>query len=64
MVEFTVPAHASASRTIAITIPRSLYQQNERCGITADVTADGAYLGQIAESVVDMCSPTSLRVTL
>jgi len=28
------------------------------------VVADGVHLGQIAEAVVDMCSPTDLRVTL
>jgi hypothetical protein len=62
--EFTVPPYASASGTMEVTIPRSVYRQNERRAIAADVVADGVHLGQITEAVVDLCSPTNLRVTL
>lgn len=63
-IHFTVPANASASHPMEITIPHSAYRQDERRAIAADVVADGVHLGQIAEAVVDMCSPTDLRVTL
>jgi hypothetical protein len=63
-IHFTVPANASASHPMEITISHSAYRQDERRAIAADVVADGVHLGQIAEAVVDMCSPTDLRVTL
>jgi glyoxylase-like metal-dependent hydrolase (beta-lactamase superfamily II) len=63
-VELSLPARSSASRRINITIPRSAYKAGERRAIAADVLANGVHLGQIAESVIDMCDITSLRVTL
>ena len=61
---FTVPARSSLSHSVAINIPRSEYKPGHRRAIALDVLARGIHLGQIAEAVVDMVEPETLRITL
>jgi glyoxylase-like metal-dependent hydrolase (beta-lactamase superfamily II) len=63
-IELTVPPRSTGSHTVEVRIPRSAYKLGERRAIVADVLANGVHLGQIAESVIDMCDAGSLRATL
>ncbi|HWR15006.1 MAG TPA: MBL fold metallo-hydrolase [Terriglobales bacterium] len=62
--ELQVAPRSLGKQAVQIRIPRSVYQLGHRRAIVADVLANGVHLGQIAEAVVDMCDPTSPRVTL
>jgi hypothetical protein len=53
-VRLTVPAGGTAAGRILLTVPADWSGHNGRCAIAADVIADGVYLGQIAEAVVDV----------
>jgi glyoxylase-like metal-dependent hydrolase (beta-lactamase superfamily II) len=54
VAKFEVPANSKASSTVAVTLPKDWTARNTRFAIAADVVADGKYLGQITEAVVDM----------
>jgi len=54
IAKFEVPANSKGSSTVAVTLPRNWAAQSPRFAIAADVVADGKYLGQITEAVVDM----------
>jgi hypothetical protein len=54
VLAFEVPANTSAARPVTIGIPRDWTAPAPRFAIAADVMADGKYLGQITEAVVDM----------
>jgi len=54
IAKFEVPANSKGSSTIAVTLPRNWAAHSPRFAIAADVVADGKYLGQITEAVVDM----------
>ncbi len=49
-----VPAKGKASTKVAISIPAGWSGRYERVAIAADVMADGKYVGQVAEAVVDL----------
>src|SRR4051812_6530847 len=63
-IELHVAPRSSGRHEIHIKIPRSAYRTGERRAIAADVLVNGVHVGQIAESVIDMCDPASLRATL
>ncbi|UWZ86818.1 MBL fold metallo-hydrolase [Occallatibacter riparius] len=63
-LRFMVAAHSVASHPVTITIPRSAYKRGRRRAIAVDVMVNGAHLGQLAEAVVDMSEPDSLRISL
>ncbi len=54
VVKFEVPANATAQHPVSIAIPKSWTPRAPRLAIAADVAADGKYLGEITEAVVDM----------
>jgi glyoxylase-like metal-dependent hydrolase (beta-lactamase superfamily II) len=54
MVKFEVPANAKGSRPFHITVPKDWSAPAPRFAIAADVMADGKYLGQITEAVVEV----------
>lgn len=56
-VRLTVEPKGTASAPIEMTIPAGWSGQSQRTAIAADVIANGRYLGQIAEAVVDVRSP-------
>jgi glyoxylase-like metal-dependent hydrolase (beta-lactamase superfamily II) len=49
-----VPARSKSAQTFYITIPRDWQAPSPRFAIAADVRANGKYLGQITEAVVEM----------
>jgi hypothetical protein len=51
---FTVAPDGSAKTSVSIHIPNSFHDTHGRLAIAADVLADGKYLGQIAEAVIDV----------
>jgi glyoxylase-like metal-dependent hydrolase (beta-lactamase superfamily II) len=53
-VTLTVPAGGDASGGFTLTIPDSWDRAKPRVALAADVMADGQYLGEIAEGVVDV----------
>ncbi len=53
VLRFEVPARASGAHPLNVIVPRSWQAPAPRFAITADVVADGKYLGQITEAVVD-----------
>lgn len=55
-VHLRVPAAGTATAHVSMTVPLDWPGPNERRAIAADVIADGVYLGQIAEAVVDIRS--------
>jgi hypothetical protein len=55
-VKLTVAAIDSNRATLQMTIPENWHGPAERQAIAADVIANGRYLGQIAEAVVDIRS--------
>jgi glyoxylase-like metal-dependent hydrolase (beta-lactamase superfamily II) len=63
-VALKVPPRSTGAQAVQVKIPRSAYRSGERRAIAADVFANGVHLGQIAESIVDMCDSTSPRITL
>lgn len=63
-IAISVPPRSAVSHALQIKIPRSAYRLGERQAIAADVLANGVHLGQIAESVIDMCDSSSPRITL
>lgn len=52
--KLTVAPHAIGKASASITIPEDFRAKESRVAFAADVLADGRYLGQIAEAVVDM----------
>ncbi len=53
-ISLSVDAKSSASTKASITIPTAWTDPLSRVAIALDVLADGKYLGQIAEAVVDI----------
>ena len=51
---FEVPAKSHAHQSFTITVPKNWEAPAPRVAIAADVRADGKYLGQITEAVVDL----------
>ncbi len=51
---FSVRAGQTAATSISITIPADFRNMRSRIAIAADVLADGKYLGQIAEAVIEV----------
>jgi hypothetical protein len=58
-VNLKVPARGTNVTSVEITIPLDWRGPNARRAVAADVIADGIYLGQIAEAVVDVRSADS-----
>ncbi len=54
VVKLEAPAQGKASRAVEVTIPRGWVAPCPRLAIAADVMADGKYLGQITEAVVEV----------
>jgi hypothetical protein len=54
VVKMEVPANGSAAKPFNIAIPKDWAVPSPRFAIAADVMADGKYLGQITEAVVEM----------
>jgi hypothetical protein len=55
-VNFNVPARGTNVASVEMTVPLEWRGLNTRRAIAADVIADGVYLGQITEAVVDVRS--------
>ena len=53
-VRLDVPPRETASAKVMITVPPDYPASMVRTAVAADVTADGKYLGQIAEAVVEV----------
>ncbi|MFB3920732.1 MAG: MBL fold metallo-hydrolase [Terriglobia bacterium] len=53
-VALTIPAGEDASGGFTLTIPDSWDRAKPRVALAADIRADGQYLGEIAEGVVDL----------
>jgi glyoxylase-like metal-dependent hydrolase (beta-lactamase superfamily II) len=53
-VKVSAPAGGKASQTFQLTIPRTWQAPAPRLALAADVLANGRYLGQITEAVVEM----------
>lgn len=53
-LSFEVPARGKTKRSFTLTIPRDWTAPAPRFAIAADVMADGKYLGQITEAVVEV----------
>ncbi len=54
VLKFEAPANGTAARPVEITVPRAWEPRAPRFAIAADVMADGRYLGQITEAVVEV----------
>jgi hypothetical protein len=54
VLTFQAPANRQTSKTFQITLPKDWQAPAPRFAIAADVMADGKYLGQITEAVVEM----------
>ncbi len=55
IVKLTVPANGGARESFEMTVPAGWNRAaHPRVAIAADVEADGQYLGEIAEGVVDI----------
>jgi glyoxylase-like metal-dependent hydrolase (beta-lactamase superfamily II) len=54
VLRFEIPANGSKAAAFEIGLPRDWAAPAPRFAIAADVMADGRYLGQITEAVVDM----------
>ena len=57
IVRMEIPAGASASQPVEITIPKGWAAPGPRFAIAADVVRDRKYLGQITEAVVEIVEP-------
>jgi glyoxylase-like metal-dependent hydrolase (beta-lactamase superfamily II) len=53
-VNLKVAANGTSEASVEIVVPLNWRGENVRTAIAADVTADGVYLGQITEAVVDV----------
>jgi hypothetical protein len=58
-IHLNVPAGGTNVASMEMTVPLDWRWPNARRAIAADVIADGVYLGQIAEAVVDVRSADS-----
>lgn len=56
-VKLKVPAKGADRAAVEMTVPADWRGSSDRRAIAADVMANGRYLGQIAEAVVDIRSP-------
>ena len=56
LVELRVPAEGTAAAKIELTVPLNWPESNGRRAVAADVVANGVYLGQVAEAVIDVQS--------
>jgi glyoxylase-like metal-dependent hydrolase (beta-lactamase superfamily II) len=54
VVSLTVPPRGDSSGGFTVTIPENWDRSKPRVAIAADIVADGQYLGEIAEGVVDI----------
>ncbi len=54
ITKFEVPAKGKAKGELQVSIPENWKGCYERVAITADILADGKYIGQVAEAVVDL----------
>ena len=54
VVSLTVPPRGDSSGGFTVTIPENWDRSQPRVAIAADIVADGQYLGEIAEGVVDL----------
>ncbi len=54
VAKFEVPANSKGSHTVSVMLPKSWSARSPRFAIAADVMANGKYLGEITEAVVDM----------
>jgi len=54
VASLTVPPRGDSSGGFTVTIPENWDRAKSRVAIAADVRADGQYLGEIAEGVVDL----------
>ncbi|MGD0921308.1 MAG: MBL fold metallo-hydrolase [Terriglobia bacterium] len=54
VVSLTVPPRGDSSGGFTVTIPENWDRSKPRVAIAADIVADGQYLGEIAEGVVDL----------
>jgi glyoxylase-like metal-dependent hydrolase (beta-lactamase superfamily II) len=58
MLKVTIPANGEGSGGFTVAIPSEWDRAEPRVALAADVMADGQYLGEIAEAVVDIQYPT------
>jgi hypothetical protein len=58
ILRLTIAPHADAARGFSLTIPEDWDRAKPRVALAADVVADGQYLGEIAEGVVDIQYPS------
>jgi glyoxylase-like metal-dependent hydrolase (beta-lactamase superfamily II) len=56
VLNLTVPANGEGKEGLAVIVPDNWDRSKPRVAITADIVADGQYLGEIAEGVVDIQS--------
>jgi glyoxylase-like metal-dependent hydrolase (beta-lactamase superfamily II) len=54
VVSFNVPPQGNGSGGFTVTIPENWDRAKPRVAVAADIMADGQYLGEIAEGVVDL----------
>ncbi len=54
VLSFTVPANGQGKDSYTLTIPPNWDASRPRVALAADIVADGQYLGEIAEGVVDV----------
>ena len=52
--EFTVAPKGDGSAGFSVSVPESWDREEPRVALTADIRANGQYLGQIAEGVADV----------
>jgi hypothetical protein len=64
IAKVTIPARGEARASVEINIPHGFRAAQQRVAIAADVLADGQYLGQIAEAVIDVRDPEPSPKTL
>jgi hypothetical protein len=58
ILHLTIAPHADAAGSFEVTIPENWDRAKPRVALAADVMADGQYLGEIAEGVVDIQFPS------
>jgi hypothetical protein len=51
---FTIPPKGDSTAAFTMTVPGNWDRARPRVALAADVMADGQYLGEIAEGVVDV----------
>jgi glyoxylase-like metal-dependent hydrolase (beta-lactamase superfamily II) len=57
VLSLTIPANGDGSGGFTLTIPPGWDRSQPRVALAADILADGQYLGEIAEAVVDVTFP-------